>query len=309
MIDEHAVWQALLPQKVEDFNRDGYVKLPGVFTGDELLALQKDSQLLIDGGYENKEYPTDFHVKTDPATGKKVFHRVQFIFSYSQVQPNSFLVALGHPRVLSLVNALLGNDFVCDGEALVFKGPDDGAEVPVHADCDPADKRTSDEHLGFNVDIYLDDATTGNGCLYAAKGSHKPRYSSEEISRQGFEFPGLEPVPMQAGDVLLHNIAVVHGSHTNHSSQLRRTIYYEFQSLSWLMKEGVRPGINMTKSWAEARLRLLSHAMQVRAESVYGADEKRLDYQVPRGYSIDHYPASEPVELRVKLTNSDSPVF
>ena len=75
------------------------------------------------------------------------------------------------------------------------------------------------------------------------------------------------------------------------------------------MKEGVRPGINMTKSWAEARLRLLSHAMQVRAESVYGADEKRLDYQVPRGYSIDHYPASEPVELRVKLTNSDSPVF
>ena len=70
MIDEHAVWQALLPQKVADFNRDGYVKLPGVFTGDELLALQKDSQLLIDGGYENKEYPTDFHVKTGLALPK-----------------------------------------------------------------------------------------------------------------------------------------------------------------------------------------------------------------------------------------------
>jgi len=65
--------------------------------------------------------------------------------------------------------------------------------------------------------------------LWAASGTHKLNLPYKEIAAQGFDFPGLVPVPAKAGDVLLHNVRTVHGSHASQGNALRRTIYYEFQ--------------------------------------------------------------------------------
>ena len=65
-------------------------------------------------------------------------------------------------------------------------------------------------------------------------------------------------IPMCAGDVLVHDIRLVHGSHRSRSEGLRRTLYYEFQSLAWMRREGVRPGAEtrIDGTWGKARIRL-----------------------------------------------------
>ena len=168
-----------LVQTVEEFRRDGFVRIPELLAEGELRALRHDTQRIIDGGYEEVANRSDYRTAPDPDSGEEVFNRVQFVFPLAAIEPNPLLALLGHPRVQALAHALLGDDALCNAEALVFKLPGNGSEVPVHADCDPADRRTSDAHLGFNVDFYLDDATLENGCLLAAPGSHLARHCRE----------------------------------------------------------------------------------------------------------------------------------
>ena len=146
-------------EQVNSFHRDGFIKLPDLIGPQELKTLQADTQKIVDSPFEGIEDEIDYFADLDPETGETIFHRVQYIFSKSSTSPNSLVCLLGHPEILTIVHALPGNHFLCEAEALVFKTPGNGRAVPGHADCDPADSRTSDPHLAFNVDVYLDEAT------------------------------------------------------------------------------------------------------------------------------------------------------
>ena len=111
---------------------------------------------------------------------------------------------------------------------------------------------------------------------------------------------------MRAGDVLVHDIRLVHGSHRSRSERLRRTLYYEFQSLAWMRREGVRPGAEtrIDGTWAKARIRLTRHAIETRKACPYAADETPFDYRVPAGFDVEPHSAENPVLLRTRLTRS-----
>ena len=288
-------------EQVNSFHRDGFVKLPDLISSQELKTLQAVTQKIVDSPFEGIEDEIDYFADLDPETGETIFHRVQYIFPKSSTSPNSLVCLLGHPEILTIVHALLGNHFLCEAEALVFKIPSNGRAVPVHADCDPADSRTSDAHLAFNVDVYLDDANTENGCLMVAPGSHKRRESPQQIAERGFNYPGLEPMPMKAGDVLIHNVRVVHGSHQNSSDQLRRTIYFEFQSIPWMVKEGIRPGYPVNPDWLEDRIRLLLYAIEERKKCSYTREETSFKCQVSDSFNVEPLRPHKTVNLRLKL--------
>ena len=86
-----------LEQTVEEFRRDGFVRVPGLLSGGELRALQDDTQRIIDVGYEEVANPTDYRTAPDPDTGEVVFNRVQFVFPLAATEPNPLLALLGHP--------------------------------------------------------------------------------------------------------------------------------------------------------------------------------------------------------------------
>ena len=137
---------------------------------------------------------------------------------------------------------------------------------------------------------------------FAAPGSHKLNLAPSEVSRQGFDFPGLVEVPVKAGDVLIHNTRVVHGSQRNRGDSLRRTLYYEFQGLNAaLIQGGIRPGSPVTESWIHDRLRLIMHAIDLRKQTPYGRDEVPFDYQPPAGYDVPWPRADETVNYRPAL--------
>lgn len=286
-----------LDEIAEEFDKNGFVKLEQVLSPGELQALREDSQLLIEGGYENKENESDYFHTPDKETSEEVFNRVQYIFPKA-TKNNSFLILLAHPFILQVVQRLLGDDFMEAAEALVFKMPRNGSAVTMHADCNPADPKLSPEHLIFNMDFYLDDSTPENGCLLAAPGSHKLNLSSQEIRAKGWDFPGLVEVPMKAGDVLIHNTRLAHGSRRSSSPALRRTIYYEFDRVYWLQKEGSRPEYPITDQWVQDRLRLLMRAIDLRKAAPYAADETLFQYRVPDGYNVEWPTLDESVNYR-----------
>ena len=279
------------------FDQNGYVHLPQVITGEELAILQEDSSHIINEGPAGKEPATDYFFDLLPNSGESIFHRVQYIFP--KAKNNSFAKLLGHPYILSVVQQLLGNDFICGAEALVFKTPRNGKEVPIHCDCDPTDKNYSP--FVFNVDFYLDDATAENGCLLVAPGSHKLNVTPAETNEKGFNFPGLVEVPVNAGDVLLHNTRLVHGSERNQSEALRRTLYYEFRALSVVSKQGMGTGLPVNETWINERLRLIMHSIDLRQATPYSQGEIPFRYESPTGFKVPWPQPHEAINYRPAL--------
>ena len=284
-----------------DFDRNGYALIPQLIQPEELRVLREETAALVNGGFENKENSTDYMTAKNPRGMEELF-RVQYIFN--KAPKNSLLILLAQPFILSVVQRLLGENFVCAAEALVFKKEGNGREVSVHADCDPADPRLSP--LIFNVDYYLDDSTEDNGCLWAAPGTHKLNLAYKDIAAKGFDFPGLVPVPAKAGDVLLHNVRTVHGSHASQGNALRRTIYYEFQDMDAMLRQnGPRPNYPMNDIFIRDRFRLLLAAIDARSKASYAQDEIPFAYHVPERFAAQYGVApptpDHPANLRPAL--------
>ena len=118
------------------------------------------------------------------------------------------LELLGSPQVLGVAQSLCGPNFVSTYESIVFKFEGDGEKIPWHQDAvDPRNWRI------FNFDLYLDESRVGGGALKVILGSQGVAADvCEHRDRHGWEAPGAVDVEMQLGDVLLHDVMVVHGS-------------------------------------------------------------------------------------------------
>jgi ectoine hydroxylase-related dioxygenase (phytanoyl-CoA dioxygenase family) len=294
----------------ESFDRDGFVKLEQVLKPGELKALQEETAGLIHKGWEGQTPANQYFHKPDPITGEEVFYRVQFLFPKAALSPNPYVALLGHPVILQVVGKLLeGYDFMLSGEALVFKAPHNGTEVAVHTDGAKPGLDTLPGHTYFNVDVYLDDATPENGCLLASPGSHKLDYTMQQVKDMGFDFPGLVPVPMKAGDVLFHNTRLVHGSHRSESPALRRTIYYEFVTTKFVDEFFKVRGFNGIagryldfNAWVEDRARLIQYGIDLRKSCSYATDETSYSYKAPEGASLQYDP--QQIELAPRFGGS-----
>ena len=179
----------------------------------------------------------------------------------------------------------------------MFKLPERGREIPLHADCDRLSAGFPGDHEQVTVDIYLDDADESNGCVRIVPGSHLGDVSQEELDLGGGH-PGLVPVPMQAGDVLLHSMRLLHYSPKNRSCDLRRTHYLEFQPFSKLMRDGIWPSAPVPEQWLHDRVRFNRHAAELRQTMRYKELVELIPVEVPAGYGE---PAGEPVNARASL--------
>lgn len=271
--------------EIRFYDENGYVILRGVLQPDELANLQAESRRLMDeiasGG------PADQWCNRGP-------EGIPYYLTYLHSHPNSAsLRLLAHPTILDLAKRMVGDDFVPTFESLVFKLPGNGSSVPWHRDAN-FDRSTG--HRIFNTDIYLDDSVEENGVVWVVPGSvHWSREKiAEYLALPTFEKPGMVAATMNPGDILLHDIMVLHGSDINHSDKLRRVIYYEFRSARQILS---------TKSWNEewisARLKLLQHALHERKTHPYASDDEQFPYTLPAEWPVPLTPG-EDVNLRVR---------
>jgi ectoine hydroxylase-related dioxygenase (phytanoyl-CoA dioxygenase family) len=277
--------QKITDDEIRFFDENGYVILRGVLQPDELAHLQAETRRLMDevlsGG------PADRWCLRGP---EGVPYYLQYLHSHPNTASERLLA---HPTIADLARRMVGEDFVPTFESLVFKLPENGSSVPWHQDA-TFDRSTG--HRIFNVDIYLDESNGDNGGVWVVPGSvHWPKAKIKEfLSLPIFVRPGMVQAHTMPGDVLLHDIMVLHGSDVNRHPSLRRVIYYEFRSARQILG---------TKSWNEdwiaARLKLFRNALHTRKTQPYASDDEPFDYTLPAGWSVPYTPG-EPVEKRIR---------
>jgi ectoine hydroxylase-related dioxygenase (phytanoyl-CoA dioxygenase family) len=83
---------------------------------------------------------------------------------------------------------------------------------------------------GINLSVFLDDATPENGCIEAVPGSHllPDDVAVDEVRGAG----PLVPVAVRAGDLLIHDVRLVHASGDNTVAVPRRSLIVEFDAAS-----------------------------------------------------------------------------
>ena len=239
----------------QQFFTHGFVHISGVVQGEELAVLQRETDALLrlvrslqpeyqqaadcpDGVYNTQlkrwvqqqvdNYPPavqdTYYYKTEKGLAPGA---IDFIPAHAQ----SARALLGHPKVLQVVEALQGKEFILGATPMVVKFPEDGTLMPWHRDgLRPAD--VAEERATFTAGIYLDDAVDETA-VRIVPGTH--RWSKEAAGKESghrnehgiFNDEGCVIARPKAGDLLIHHTWVLHGSPAC-TGPMRRVIYESF---------------------------------------------------------------------------------
>lgn len=147
----------------------------------------------------------------------------------------AWLAGVSDPRLLDLVEALLGPGVVLFSSCWVVKPPRTGRPAAWHQDggtwpLEPLDAVT--------LWVALDDSDAGNGTLRVIPGSHRkgllPHDRDDDrlrtelfnvaVATEHVDEAAAVDVVLRAGDVSAHHPALVHGSGPNRSERPRRAL-------------------------------------------------------------------------------------
>jgi ectoine hydroxylase-related dioxygenase (phytanoyl-CoA dioxygenase family) len=241
----------LTPEQLQFYDDYGYLILRNWIPQDLLARLQEASNVwMTNGANPQANDPLAVDYKYTRRGDKDVFWRVDYVHNKGQ---SASLELLGSPYVLGVAESMCGRNFVPTYESLVFKQEGDGAAVPWHQDAvHPRRYRI------FNYDLYLDESRTGAGALRVIPGTNTQKHDVCAIADDyGWTHPDAITVEMNPGDVLLHDVMVVHGSEHTEGKALRRTLYYEFRAAEEIEEDGP-----WDRTWIDRRLRLMPVALR-----------------------------------------------
>ncbi|WOJ96970.1 phytanoyl-CoA dioxygenase family protein [Congregibacter brevis] len=142
----------------------------------------------------------------------------------------------GHPQLLKIAEEINGKDFAPFNETLFIKEPGIGAAVSWHQDGTTHwDSPTFDEDVhGFNFMVQVYGSTAVNG-VWVLPGSHKAGKVDIKglVKESGSErIKGTVPLVCNAGDVVMCNRQLVHGSFANTGLERRVTVNMGFHRRS-----------------------------------------------------------------------------
>lgn len=244
----------LTKDQISFFDANGYLHLKGVLDDRELAllrgaadALAADAESRVENpAYSEQllkarpdwiEHPDTNYVYAESSDGLR-FHRVERMWTKDPI----FRQTTMHPIVLEAVCSLLKAPFWPRGGSLVYKMPGHGAAVPWHQDIPyywrrslgdaPRPRVETFPSPNFTTDFYFDESLGDRGGLWCIPGTHKQGSVDVDamVAEHGFHLPGAIPLEAEAGDVLFHHVALVHGSDTNRSDSLRRTFYQHYMT-------------------------------------------------------------------------------
>lgn len=123
----------------------------------------------------------------------------------------------------------------------------------------------------LNVGVYLDDADPNDGCLkYVPATQHTLEDICALAETHGWDIPGVVEQPARAGDILVQDMMVLHGSAPKRSPGARRTIYIELRPVAGITESGAQ-----SQQWAELRRRWMGLA--ARRAAANGLDTSWLE--------------------------------
>ncbi len=270
MVEANAQAQdCITDEQARFFQANGFLIARQVVAGEELAVVRQAMLELYQKGVAGVKGDPDFMYGKGVKTGKQLLRRIEYVIDKSEPMQ----VLLGNPFILRSVEKLQGPNFIPTWDSMVVKVPDEGVIVPWHRDAalaaNPGDTRPI-----FNVDFYLDRSDI-KSCLWVIPASnHWDEQTTEErCQRPGFDTSDAIPVPIEAGDVIFHNIQLVHGSPSGDGNAMRRTVYYEFRPADIEAAFGPH-----NLEYIPLKQQVLVECLRKRAATPYAKGEKPFEY-------------------------------
>ncbi|HUP60957.1 MAG TPA: phytanoyl-CoA dioxygenase family protein [Thermoanaerobaculia bacterium] len=187
------------------------------------------------------------------------------------------------PHVVDAVAGILGDDVVVWGSLILSKPPYDPGFVAWHQDG---------AYAGFLGDapavsawIALSDSTIESGCMRVVPGSHRQRLEhtvknaplnmlshGQEVAAEVDERDAVD-VQLQAGEMSLHHVDIIHGSNANHSSWTRTGFIVRYSTPRML--RSITPVV-------VARGRDVTHLDMLRTPPAGKLEDSLRDYRASR---------------------------
>lgn len=222
----------LAQEDVDFFHEHGYLRMPAVFSANELDVMTAELEWQI-GTWAGKGpgWSGDWrrvYMSADIEKRSKLV-ALHDLHRYSK----AWCDAVTHPNLAGAMADLIGPNVELHHTTLHAKPPETGHPFPMHQDwafykhCD-----------GRYVDclIHLDDTDDHNGCIRFLDGSHKGgarehvvrfadgRPCTPHLPTADWDLEDTVAVPARRGDVVAFSIHMIHGSRINASNRMRRLV-------------------------------------------------------------------------------------
>ena len=220
----------LTKQQIAQYHEDGVLTVPDVLDQAMLARIKGVLASLVENSRAVAEHDSVYDLEPGHTAENP---RVRRIKSPHKVDP-VFDECVRMPRMLSILQALLGPGVRLHGSKLNLKAPQIGSPVEWHQDW-AFYPHTNDD--GLAIGVMLDDTTVENGAMYVLPGTHKgPTYDHHDADGYfcgamdpdacGLDFSKAVPLEGPAGACTFHHVRLVHGSAQNTSNRPRGLLLY-----------------------------------------------------------------------------------
>lgn len=220
---------SLTPQQIEQYRRDGFLVFEELFRREEAAALLARLEALV---LERVPRPEGVRMQIEPAVARgdavaaspmERLRKVEGLVEYDEV----FGRLARDPRLLDVMQDLIGPDIKLFRDALMMKPPRHGSAKPYHQDSaywqiDPPDL--------ISVWMALDDATLENGCMRVLPGSHTigvlphQHLQDYQVDEATLDTSREVAVPLKPGGCLFFHSLLLHATAPNPSRHPRRSM-------------------------------------------------------------------------------------
>ena len=242
----------LPPERVEQFERDGFLVGVPILEADELDRLRAavDHIRARLGEYEPELYEVEAAHRDRP--DEVVCHFLGGWRIDAQLRELVF-----DPRLTVPCAQVLGVDRLRFWhDQVFFKPPGHPGVVPWHQDYSYWTRTGPARHVTIN--IMLDDADETNGCVQFVPGSHRwgllPKLPFDSdldaihahlSSEQSAAFAPVHG-RLRAGEATIHHSHTLHGSFGNHSDRPRRAVVFNYMAADTRVMDGREPLLRNT---------------------------------------------------------------
>lgn len=203
------------PQQTWFYAEYGYLVIERLFDTEQVGRALAAIDALLDPDNPDKPYEFEPHDGTT----------VRRIWAPTQKHP-AFREMAADPRLLDVIEALIGENVLFHYSKLNMKGPKVGSVVEWHQDFSYYPHTNTDLVTAL---IFFDDSTRANGCLRVIPRSHRRGLLSHDVGGffrgkvQGVDETQAVSIMVPAGSVLFLHCLTLHASARNESSLPRRT--------------------------------------------------------------------------------------
>lgn len=219
----------LTQTQIDFYHENGYLGVEGVFSAAEVADLQRVTDEFVELSRAFTEHTPVFDLEPGHTPEEPKLRRLKNPIE----QHNIYNSALRHPKLIGIVEQLIGKGLHCNGNKLNMKSAGFGSAVEWHQDW-AFYPHTNDDLLA--VGIAIDDMMLENGPLMVIPGSHRERiYSHHQdghfigaVTEDVPQAAQAVPIELKAGGISIHHARALHASTPNVSDRPRRLLLFQY---------------------------------------------------------------------------------